>query len=60
MSKKSEVVTVYPSPDLPALRWVPGIGAAGKSMSREEAQPLLDAGLVIEKADKPAITKEII
>ncbi len=44
-----EVVTVYPSPNLSALEYVPGIGVAGKALPIEEAQPLLDAGLVVLK-----------
>ncbi len=58
---ESEVVTVIPSPNLSALEYVPGIGAAGKALPIEEAQPLLDAGLVVLKPAplvKPAPDKE--
>ena len=51
---KQEIVTVVPSPDLPANDYLPGIGAAGRSLPLEEAQPLLDAGLIVLVTSKPA------
>lgn len=40
------LVRVYPSPDLPSLSYVPGVGAAGSDVPREQADRLLAAGLV--------------
>jgi len=56
MSSSTERVTVKPSPSLRPNEYVPGIGA-GKEMSREEAQPLLDAGLVVIAAEGGVVKK---
>lgn len=57
MSSRSEPVTVIPSPALSSqtrpdgvpLTYVRGVPAVGKTMTRKQAQPLLDAGLVVIK-----------
>lgn len=53
MPKSPKVVTVIPSPDLPPTSYVRGVPARGKTMPLAEAQPLLDAKLVIIKPEKP-------
>ena len=57
MPSRSELVTVIPAPalrDRPDGSYVRGVPGEGRTMTREEAQPLLDAGLVIIKPDRPA------
>lgn len=52
-------VTVVPSPTLRETEFMPGIGPDGTELPADEAQPLLDAGLVIVKPEpKPAPDKE--
>lgn len=52
-------VVVIPAPNIKPPLYVPGIGAAGKALTHAEAQPLLDAGLVvILEPDKPATKKK--
>lgn len=48
---------VYPSPKLPPGNYIPGVGPDGADLPDEEAQALLDAGLVVKnkpKSDEPA------
>ena len=49
---------VRPRPDLPATQYVRGIGAEGRLVTREEAERLLAAGLVV--VDQPTPEKEPI
>jgi hypothetical protein len=48
---------VYPSSKLTELEYVPGVGADGADLPTDEAEVLLDAGLVVKnkpKSDAPA------
>lgn len=45
---------VYPNPKLSPLESVPGVGVDGADLPDEEAQALLDAGLVVKSKPKSA------
>ena len=51
MSEPADDVTVVPSPKLSPVEYLRGIPATGVRLSREEAEPLLAAGLVVEYAE---------
>ena len=51
-----KMVTVIPSPTLAPTEYVRGVPAAGRVMPIDEAQPLLDAGLVVVK--EPVVAKK--
>lgn len=64
---RPKTVLVVPSPDLTATQYVPGVPAVGLVMPIDEAQPMLDAGIVVianepdvpaPKPDVPAPDKE--
>jgi len=56
----SKNVVVVPAPNIKPPLYVRGIPASGKSLTPEEARPLIDAGLVVirEPVRKPATTKK--
>lgn len=55
MAKKPDTVRVYPSPDLPAGSFLPGVGTDGADVSPELAAEWLEAGLVTtQPPDAPA------
>ena len=45
-------IKVYPSPKLAETEYVPGVGADGAELSEEEAEALLQAGLVVKTKPK--------
>lgn len=48
-----KTLKVYPSPKLPALVYVPGVGVDGAELPEQEAEALLEAGLVVKTKPKP-------
>lgn len=49
-----KMITVYPSPKLSPLEYVPGVGAAGADLPEKEAEPMLKSGIVVTSKPKSA------